>query len=66
MNNKIKIVLYGNERIVITSYNKLSEISLEKIKVDNYVILGKNLKLRKMDSYMIELIGEVEEVKNEE
>lgn len=65
MNNIIKIVLYNNERIVITSYNKLLEISSEMIKIDNFLIIGENLKIKKMDNYMIEILGKVEEVKNE-
>lgn len=65
MNNIIKIILYNNERIVITSYNKLLEISSEIIKIDDFLIIGENLKIKKMDSYMIEILGKVEEVKNE-
>ncbi len=65
-NSKIKVVLYSNKRVVITDYLALKEILENEIKVDKITIFGTNLKLKAMDNYMIEVVGEVEGVKYEE
>ena len=65
-NSKIKVVLYSNKRVVITNDLALKEILENEIKVDKITIFGTNLKLKAMDNYMIEVVGEVEGVKYEE
>lgn len=58
----IKLSLYRDRRVVIENYDKLLDLTAEMIKVDIYTIIGKFLKLTKMDGYMIEVIGEVGEI----
>ena len=58
----IKLTLYRDRRVVIENYDKLLDLTAEMIKVDIYTIIGKFLKLTKMDGYMIEVVGEVGEI----
>ncbi|HOA78498.1 MAG: hypothetical protein WBL47_03650 [Bacilli bacterium] len=58
----IKLSLYRDRRVVIENYDKLLDLTAEMIKVDIYTIIGKFLKLTKMDGYMIEVVGEVGEI----
>lgn len=58
----IKLSLYRDRRVVIENYDKLLDLTAEMIKVDIYKIIGKFLKLTKMDGYMIEVVGEVGEI----
>lgn len=63
---KTKTVLYSNKRVVITNFYNIKEILEEEIKIDKLVVYGKKLKLKSMDNYMIEIIGEIEGVKYED
>ena len=58
----IKLSIYSNQRIIIEDYNKLLDLTDNLIKVDCYSIYGKFLKLKQMDSYMIEIFGEIHQV----
>ncbi len=58
-NSKIKLSIYQDERVVIENYLELKEIDEEIIVVDGYQILGSFLHIRKMDDYMIEIIGKI-------
>ena len=62
MKNNIKLSIYDDERVVIENYKKLLDLQEEMIKVDIYIITGSFLKLRKMDSYMIEVIGSIKQI----
>lgn len=58
----IKLSIYSNQRIVIEDYNRLIDLSENLIKVDIFSIHGKFLKLKQMDSYMIEIFGDIHQV----
>ncbi|HHZ18798.1 MAG TPA: hypothetical protein GX390_05875 [Acholeplasmataceae bacterium] len=58
----VKLTIYRDERIVIENYDRLIDLTAETIKVDIYTIVGKFLKLTRMDGYMIEVVGEVGEI----
>lgn len=62
VNSNTKLSIYSNKRIVIEDYNKLLDLNENLIKVDIYSIYGNFLKLKQMDSYSIEIIGEVHQV----
>jgi len=57
LNSKIKLTIYKNEKIIIENYHELKDISDEVIIVDIYRITGSFLKIKKMDNYMIEILG---------
>lgn len=63
---KTKIIVYHNERINIINYIKLITIEEEVIKVDNILISGRKLKIKSMDDYMIEIIGEIKVINYED
>ena len=66
MKEKIKITMYNNEKVIVNNYNKLLDISLEVVKIDNLLIKGDNLKIKKMDNYLIEIWGKVSIIQYEE
>ena len=59
INSKIKLTIYKNEKIIIENYQELKDISDDEIIVDLYRINGSFLKIKKMDNYMIEILGSV-------
>ncbi len=66
MKEKIKITMYNNEKVIVNNYNKLLDISLELVRIDNLLIKGNNLKIKKMDNYLIEIWGKVSIIQYEE
>jgi len=65
LNNKIKLSLYKDEKIIIENYNELKDISENTIFVDIYKIGGQFLKIKRMDNYMIEISGSISGIKIE-
>lgn len=63
-NNK-KIILINKIKLIIFDYKKLSELKKDLIKIDEFIIIGKNLKIFKMDDDQIEINGEIKEIKIE-
>lgn len=59
---EIKLRLFSDRRIIIENYNQLKDIKDDSIIIDNYIIVGNFLKLRKMDPMMIEIQGEIHEI----
>lgn len=59
ISSKIKLTIYKNEKIIIENYQELKDISDEVILVDIYQIRGSFLKIKKMDNYMIEILGSI-------
>ena len=59
INNKIKLTIYKDEKIIIENYEELKDITEEVIIVDMYHIKGLFLKVKKMDNYMIEITGTI-------
>lgn len=53
----IKLSLFSNERVVIEKYKCVKEISDDKILIDSYLIKGSFLKIKQMNSYMLEIKG---------
>lgn len=59
---EIKLRLFSDRRIIIENYKKLKDINNDSIVIDNYVIVGNFLKVRKMDPMIIEIQGEINEI----
>ncbi len=55
--NKLKLSIYENNRVVVENYDELREITDNEIIVDEYKILGDFLKIRRMDDYIVEIVG---------
>ena len=60
--DKCKITLWNNEKLVIENYQKLIDISEEKIKIDRYLIKGKFLKIGELNQFVIKVYGEIKEI----
>jgi len=58
----VKMSIYNDERIVIENYRQLVDLNEDLIKVDIYTIIGRFLKLKRMDNYMIEVVGTVGQI----
>lgn len=57
--NENKLSLYNNYRCIIENYKVIKTIENNIIIIDNYSINGKNLKIRRMNDYLIEIIGKM-------
>ena len=57
--NENKISLYNNYRCVIENYKVIKTIENNIIIIDNYSINGENLKIKRMNDYLIEIIGKI-------
>lgn len=57
--NECKISLYNNYRCLIENYRLIKKIELNEIIIDNYIVKGNNLKIKRMNDYVIEIIGKV-------
>ena len=62
LNNRIKLSIYKNEKIIIENYQELKDITDINVVVDIYNIKGTFLKIRKMDNYMIEISGVISQI----
>lgn len=60
--DKCKITLWKNEKLVIENYQRLIDISEEKIKIDRYLIKGKFLKIGELNQFVIKVYGEIKEI----
>lgn len=58
----IKLVVYKDKRVLIENYHNLLDLNDEVIKVDIYTIIGNYLKIVQMDSYIIEITGNINQV----
>ena len=58
----VKITLWSNQKIVVENYKKLIDLSEEVIKIDQYLIKGKKLKIEELDQFIIKIHGEIEEL----
>ncbi len=57
-----KITLWDNQKIVFENYQKLNDISNEIIKIDKYIVKGKNLKIEELNRFIIKIYGEIKEL----
>lgn len=57
-----KVTLWDNQKIVFENYQKLSDISNEIIKIDKYIVKGKNLKIEELNRFIIKIYGEIKEL----
>lgn len=55
--NNIKLSIYNNTKIVIENYNNIIDLNDNKIIIDNYNIIGTNLKIPSIDEYYIIITG---------
>ncbi len=63
INNRIKLSIYKDEKIIVENYKDLKDINEEEIVVDLYRIKGNFLKIKRMDNYMIEIEGIISQIK---
>lgn len=66
MKNKLKLIIYDNSRVIVKEYFILKDIKKEEVIIDNVYIKGKDLLVRRMDDYFIEIVGKIENVVYEE
>lgn len=57
--NENKISLYNNYRCIIENYKVIKTIENNIIIIDNYSINGEKLKIKRMNDYLIEIIGKI-------
>ncbi len=57
--NENKISLYNNYRCIIENYKVIKIIENNIIIIDNYSINGEKLKIKRMNDYLIEIIGKI-------
>lgn len=62
LNNRVKLSIYKNEKIIIENYQELMDITDTSVVVDLYQIHGNFLKIKKMDNYMIEISGIISQI----
>ena len=62
---KNKISIYGFKRVVIEGYDRILSIAATEIRFNNFVVIGSDLKIITLDTYLIEISGDIQEVKNE-
>lgn len=51
------------KKIVITNYHQVKEYLSELIEIDEYQIIGNNLRILQMDELSVEILGELHEIK---
>lgn len=61
--NECKISLYNNYRLIIENYHLIKKIELDEILIDTYLIMGNNLKIKRMNDYLIEISGKIHIIK---
>ena len=66
LKNKLKLIIYDNSRVIVKEYFILKDIKKEEVIIDNVYIKGKDLLVRRMDDYFIEIVGKIENVSYEE
>ena len=57
-----KLCLYNNERVIIENYKTVVNIEDNSIHIDNVLILGNFLKITKLNSIKVEIIGDIHEI----
>lgn len=62
-NEEIKITLHSDSHIIIRNFNELKDINDDYILIDNYLLIGKLLKITVLDESYIEIYGEIKEIK---
>lgn len=58
--NVLKV--FSNNKVIIENYNLMTFLSSEKIILRKYEIVGKNLIIKRMDGYLIEIEGEISKI----
>lgn len=59
--NKLKI--YNYQKLTLENYLEIKEISKELIIIDRYQIIGKELKINLLNQFIVEIYGDIEEIK---
>ena len=60
-----KLSLYNNDKVVIENYSNIKDINDDLIIIDNYLIIGNNLKIKQIEEYFIIIIGLIDLIKIE-
>lgn len=60
---EIKITLHSDNHIIIRNFNELKDINDDYILIDNYLLIGKLLKITVLDESYIEVYGKIKEIK---
>lgn len=57
-----KIIIIDNKIMMIEYYENIKFLSIDQIIIDNIEIFGLNLKIKKMDDYLVEIHGQISKV----
>lgn len=58
-------ILYLDNHLYIEKYKKILGVSDSLIHLEGFIITGKNLKIIQMDKYLLEIEGEIIEIRRE-
>lgn len=59
---KKSLKIIDNNKAIVNNYNALYDFDNKKIIIDNYIIYGKNLAIKKIDEISVEIYGEMEKI----
>lgn len=59
---KKSLKIIDNNKAIVNNYNALYDFDNKKIIIDNYIIYGKNLVIKKIDEISVEIYGEMEKI----
>lgn len=60
--NKSFLKVVKNNKIIIENYGIINELSNNKIVLKEYVIEGNNIKIKRMDGFLIEIKGQISKI----
>ena len=58
-----KLKIYNYRKVILENYLEIKEISKELIIIDQYYIIGKKLTINLLNQFIIEIYGDIEEIK---
>lgn len=58
-----KLKIYNYRKLILENYLEIKEISKELIIIDQYYIIGKKLTINLLNQFIIEIYGDIEEIK---
>ena len=58
-----KLKIYNYRKLILENYLEIKEISKELIIIDQYYIIGKELTINLLNQFIIEIYGDIEEIK---
>ncbi len=63
LKESIKLILKGNDQIMVKNYHQLKDITDTSINIDGYLINGIFLKITTLDEELIQIYGKIKEIK---